>query len=438
MRLSLLGFRDAERERAFQAAFDADLRALMRITGFVLTVLAALSVFAHPKNAAGLGIPSSTLSAAVTVPLAIVLAALSMVPLPPLVRRIAAALVAVLLFANACIAFSYLLERPHGAGLFAAPLAVLMCGLIAAAGFPALWAALVGLCLAVAPVILLFRENAGDLDDRLFALAAFALAWLLGAGLAQLAERLKRAQFISDTMAAHEKKNSDALISAMLPEFAAVRLKAGEQRIAQSFQNIGVLFADLAGFTQMSGKIGAVKTVAVLNEIFTAFDDAAARHGLERVKTMGDGYMAVANKNRTAPNDLRPLADFALEIQTLTKDAAARHALPMGVRVGIHCGPAIGGVIGRHRPAFDYWGETINVASRLEGQGKAGDITVSPAVHARLRAEFAFKSAGAAMLKGVGTIEIHRLMGRLDPAAQTQPAPAPASGPKPQQGESKP
>lgn len=423
MRLTLLGFRDTERERAFQGAFDADLRALMRITGFVLTVLAALSVFVHPENATGLGIASSTLSAAVMLPLALVLAALGVVPLSPLMRRLAAAFVAALLFANTCIAFSYLLERPHGAGLFAAPLAVLMAGLMAAGGFTALWAAAVGFVLAATPALLLLRNPGDDPEARLFALAAFALAWLLGAGLALLAERLKRAQFISDAVAAHEKKNSDSLISAMLPEFAAVRLKAGEQRIAQSFQNIGVLFADLAGFTQMSGKIGAVKTVAVLNDIFTAFDDAAARHGLERVKTMGDGYMAVANKNRTAPNDLRPLADFALEIGAITREASTRYDLPLGVRVGIHCGPAIGGVIGRHRPAFDYWGETINIASRLEGQGGAGDITVSPAVHARLRTEFAFKSAGAAMLKGVGAVEIHRLIGRLDPAAQTQPAP---------------
>ena len=171
----------------------------------------------------------------------------------------------------------------------------------------------------------------------------------------------------------------------------------------------------------MSGKIGAVKTVAVLNDIFTAFDDAAARHGVERVKTMGDGYMAVVNKNRTAPNDLRPLADFALEIQRLTVDAAARNDLPIALRVGLHCGPAIGGVIGRHRPLFDYWGETINIASRLEGQGTGGDITVSPQVHARLRTEFAFVPAGSAVLKGVGSVEIHRLKGRIDTSNQTRP-----------------
>jgi class 3 adenylate cyclase len=422
MRLSPLAFREADRERRFQRAFDVDLRALGRLTSLVLVVLAAFGVFAHGADATAFGMDSATLSAAVTLPLAVLSGLLALAPLPPLARQAAAAIVFTLLFASACVAFSYLLARPHGAGLFAAPLAVIMAGLMAAGGFTAAVAGMAGLVFAVAPVWLIVTAAQGDLVDRQFALAAFALAWLLGTGMALLAERLKRAQFISDSVAAHEKERSDNLISAMLPEFAAVRLKAGEQRIAQSFQNIGVLFADLAGFTQMSGKIGAVKTVAVLNDIFTAFDDAAARHGLERVKTMGDGYMAVANKNRTAPNDLRPLADFALEIQAIAREAAVRNDLSIAVRVGIHCGPAIGGVIGRHRPLFDYWGETINIASRLEGQGVAGDITVSPPVHARLRAEFALVSAGTATLKGVGQIEIFKLKGRLDPNNQTQPA----------------
>ena len=421
MRLSAVGFRDKATEDRFQAAFDADLRVLTRGTSSILVVLAAIAAFAHGEGAMAFGYSSATISTAVTLPLCMLAVVETLIPMPPALRQGLAGLTLAAAFASAAAAFSYQIARPDGAGLFAAPLAVVMTGIIAAGGFTALVAALVGALLAAAPLALI-RDGGGG-EAAAVALIAFALAWMIGASIALLVERLKRAQFVAEGAAQAEASKAGALVSAMLPEFAAVRLKAGEQRVAQSFQNIGVLFADLAGFTQMSGRLGASKTVAVLDDIFTAFDDAAARHGLERVKTMGDGYMAVANKNRTAPNDLRPLADFALEIQSIATDAAARHGLALGLRVGIHCGPAIGGVIGRHRPQFDYWGETINIASRLEGQGKTGDIIVSPQVHARLRLTHAFAPGGSATLKGVGAIDIHKLTGRADPNAHTQPAP---------------
>ena len=420
MRLSAVGFRDRTTEDRFQAAFDADLRVLTRGTSSILVVLAAIAIFAHGEGASAFGFASQTISAAVTLPLCILAAAGTLFPMPPALRQAVAGVTLAAAFASAAAAFSYLIARPDGAGLFAAPLAVVMTGVIAAGGFSALMAGLMGALFAAAPLMLV-RNAGGGGEAAAIALASFMLAWMIGASIALLVERLKRAQFVAENAAPAGAAKSDSLGSAMVPEFAAVRLKAGEQRVAQSFQNIGVLFADLAGFTQMSGRLGASKTVAILDEIFTAFDDAAARLGLERVKTMGDGYMAVANKNRTAPNDLRPLADFALEIQRLASEAAARHGLPLGLRVGIHCGPAIGGVIGRHRPQFDYWGETINVASRLEGQGKTGDITVSPQVHARLRTSHVFAAGGTATLKGVGTVDVHKLVGRADPNAGTQP-----------------
>ncbi len=404
-----LSFRDPEQERAFRAAFGADLATLGRITTVVFAGLCLIAGFVHPADASAFGWPAATLSFAVALPLAFAGMAAARAPVPEPLREIAVGALYAGAYASAAVAFVYLLDRPGGAGLYAAPFAVVLAALMTVGGFTFLGAALLGAVLAAVPVGLTLAFSGADP----FALAAFAMAYVLGLSATLLSERLKRGQFKADRAVAHETARIEGLLFSVLPEFAATRLKAGETRIAQGFQDIGVLFADLAGFTAMSGRLGAAKTVEVLDDVFGAFDDACARLGVERVKTIGDGYMAVASRNRTSPNDLRPLADLALEIRRLTELAAIRSDLPIAVRIGLHCGPAIGGVIGRRRPQFDYWGTTINVASRLEGAAKPGEIVVSPQAYARLKGTFAFEPAGGATLKGVGAVELFRLTGRL-------------------------
>jgi adenylate cyclase len=404
-----LRFRDPETEAAFQAAFAPDLRQLSQITAVVLAALCLAAAFAHREGASSLGLSAAIWSWAITLPFAGINLLASAAPVTPSLRQAVSAVLYAAIYASACAAFSYLANEPGGAGQFAAPFAVVLGALMTIGGFAVGWAALAGIVMAVAPVVVL--AQGGGLT--VFTGGAFALAFILGLSATLLVERLKRGQFKAGREADLEKEKSDDLVYAVLPDFAVTRLKAGETRIAHSFQDLGVLFSDLAGFTQLSGQLGAVKTVEILDDIFGQFDDAVERLGLERVKTIGDGYMAVANRNRNAPNDLRPLADLALEIRRLAGLAAMRYSLPIEVRVGLHCGPAIGGVIGRRRPQFDYWGETINIAARLESAGQTGEITVSPKAHARLKGEFAFVSGGTAKLKGVGEIEVQKLTGRL-------------------------
>jgi guanylate cyclase len=172
------------------------------------------------------------------------------------------------------------------------------------------------------------------------------------------------------------------LLHQMLPGSIAERLADGERLIAESHESVSVLFADVVGFTSLAGNLAASELIVMLNQLFSIFDRISARHGLEKIKTSGDAYIAVAG----APSPMERHADAAvlagLEMQRAVALLGGFRRRALQVRIGIASGPVTAGVIGEHRYAYDLWGDTVNLASRMESQGIGGQIQVSAATHA--------------------------------------------------------
>jgi class 3 adenylate cyclase len=229
--------------------------------------------------------------------------------------------------------------------------------------------------------------------------------FLLSAGASYWIERIQRDQFAARRALDAERAHSERLLSYTIPAHALARLKRGDEQIADAFLEAVVLFVDLAGFTDISKRIGPRQTVRVLDRIFTAFDAIVARAGLERVKTMGDGYLVIGGAGEQKQGDLEKAARAARGMIREVSEAAGEFRLPLALRVGLHVGPVIGGVIGRDRPTYDYWGDTLNIASRLEVTGEPGQIHCSEAVYWRLRNVYDFEARGPIELKGYSRVD---------------------------------
>jgi len=208
------------------------------------------------------------------------------------------------------------------------------------------------------------------------------------------------------SLADRARAEADALLANILPEPIAERLKERPgERVADNVAEASVLFTDLVGFTGLAQKLGAARTVALLDEVVTEFDKLAAEHGVEKIKTIGDGYMAVAGVSRQQPDHLQRLARMALVLPGLVEHLSAEHGVDLKIRIGIASGPLMAGVIGADKFSYDVWGETVNLASRLESHGLPGEIHVSGAVKAALSGSFVFEPRGTVDIKGVGPVE---------------------------------
>jgi len=208
------------------------------------------------------------------------------------------------------------------------------------------------------------------------------------------------------TVADQARAEADALLANILPTAIAERLKERpEQRVADSVAEASVLFSDLVGFTELAQRLGAARTVALLDQIVTEFDRLAARHGVEKIKTIGDGYMAVTGVSLPRHDHLPCLARMALGLPALVERLSAAHGVDLRVRIGIAVGPVMAGVIGTDKFSYDVWGETVNLASRLESHGLPGEIQVSCAVREALQHGFLFVPRGPIQVKGVGELE---------------------------------
>jgi adenylate cyclase len=220
------------------------------------------------------------------------------------------------------------------------------------------------------------------------------------------------------TVADAARAEADALLTSILPEPIAERLKQNpEATIADSVDEASVMFCDLVGFTQLAKGLGAERTVALLDQMVTEFDLLASAHGVEKIKTIGDGYMAVAGVSRAQDDHLLRLARMAFLLPSLVQRVSAAHGLDLKIRVGIASGPVMAGIIGADKFSYDVWGETVNLASRLESHGLAGEIQVSDAVRKSLGDTFVFEPRGPVEVKGVGRIETWLLKGERKPCA---------------------
>jgi class 3 adenylate cyclase len=214
-----------------------------------------------------------------------------------------------------------------------------------------------------------------------------------------------------------EQKNreNEALLLNILPGEIAVRLKEGEHEIADGFADVTVLFGDIVGFTALSSQISAAEVVDMLNGLFSRFDQVASELGIEKIKTIGDCYMAVCGLPKPCSDHADRMARMALRMAEATRQYAQEKGLDLQLRIGINSGPVVAGVIGATKFIYDLWGDTVNLASRMESTGVPGGIQVTRSVYERLKESFEFESRGTIQVKGKGETDVWLLHGHLHP-----------------------
>jgi PAS domain S-box-containing protein len=210
-----------------------------------------------------------------------------------------------------------------------------------------------------------------------------------------------------------EQEKSDRLLLNILPQAIANQLKQGDGSLAELFDEATILFADIVGFTHMSAQMRPIELVDMLNRIFSTFDQLAERHRLEKIKTVGDEYMVVGGLPVPMPDHVAAIAQMALDMQQAIQYFETPDGKPFAIRIGINTGSVVAGVIGIKKFAYDLWGDTVNVASRMESQGEPGRIQVTTTVYEMLKDQFKFEYRGGIEVKGRGTMETYWLMGRL-------------------------
>ncbi len=222
--------------------------------------------------------------------------------------------------------------------------------------------------------------------------------------------------FTGDTASAERRlaqahARSERLLLNILPAPISARLKENGEAIADGFAEVTVLFADLVGFTELSQRLTPEELVVMLNRTFSAFDDMAVALGVEKIKTIGDCYMVAAGLPERAPDHAERVARMALGMRAALEDINREGGYALRVRIGIHSGPVVAGVIGKRKFIYDLWGDTVNTASRMESSGRPGEIQVTREVHERLRASFAFERRGVIQVKGKGELDTYILLG---------------------------
>jgi adenylate cyclase len=205
---------------------------------------------------------------------------------------------------------------------------------------------------------------------------------------------------------------SEGLLLNVLPKSIAERLKREPGVIADAHDEVTVLFADVVDFTPLAARTEPARVVGLLDEVFSAFDALAARHGLEKIKTIGDAYMVAAGLPEPRPDHAEAMAEMALDMLDAVREVRAPLGFELAIRVGMDSGPVIAGVIGRHKFIYDLWGDTVNTASRMESQGIAGRVQVTEATYHRLCDRYAFEDRGEIEVKGKGLQHAYLLVGR--------------------------
>ncbi len=215
-----------------------------------------------------------------------------------------------------------------------------------------------------------------------------------------------------------EKERSEKLLLNILPPSIAERLKRNEVNIAQGHADVTVMFADIVGFTRMTEELSPVETVKILNDVFTLFDDIADKHHVEKIKTIGDAYMAAAGLDTGAQiHYADAVARMALDMLERTREYRERTGENVELRIGLGTGPVVAGVIGKKKFIYDMWGDTVNVASRMCADAHPGTVQVDLTTHRRLHTRFRFGDVHDVEIKGKGRMQVFRLVGPIEAGA---------------------
>ena len=208
-----------------------------------------------------------------------------------------------------------------------------------------------------------------------------------------------------------EHRQSESLLLNILPQAIATRLKETDQLIADAFDEVTIMFADVVGFTPLSAKLSPAQIVAFLNRLFSEFDLLAEKHGLEKIKTIGDAYMVAGGIPVPRMDHARVIAQMALEMQEVVRVTQTPVGERLSLRIGISSGPAIAGVIGIKKFTYDLWGDTVNTASRMESHGLPDSIQVTEETYRLLQEDFDFEIRGPVEIKGKGSMTVYLLRG---------------------------
>ena len=208
-----------------------------------------------------------------------------------------------------------------------------------------------------------------------------------------------------------EQARSEALLLNVLPRRIAEQLKRQEGSIAERFDCATVLFADIVNFTQLSERTPATELVQMLDQVFSRFDALADLHGLEKIKTIGDAYMVVGGVPEARADHAIAVAKMSLDMLRVLKELEGPAFATLSLRIGIHSGPVVAGVIGKRKFAFDLWGDTVNTASRMESHGQPDRVHISEATFKLLEGQFDFEARGPMAIKGKGVMSTWFLSG---------------------------
>jgi adenylate cyclase len=209
-----------------------------------------------------------------------------------------------------------------------------------------------------------------------------------------------------------ERERSEGLLLNILPANIVQRLKSSTTIIADYFEKVSILFADIQNFTTLTKDLSPRELVSLLDEIFCAFDSLTQKYGLEKIKTSGDGYMVAGGVPIISASHAVRCCECALDMQYTFKDICKKHHLHTGLRIGIGCGEVIAGIIGKSKFSYDLWGEAVNLASRMESHGQCNKIQVTESTYETTKNCFYFDKRGTIEVKGIGWINTYWLLGR--------------------------
>lgn len=257
-----------------------------------------------------------------------------------------------------------------------------------------------------------FQEARLMLDTMDTGMVWILMANMIGMLACYELEKFRRYKFVQELTIEKERQRAEALLSNTLPARVIERLKAGETRPVDAYQNVTVVFADLVGFTKAASLLPPHVLVDRLDDLFTEFDHLAERHGLEKIKTIGDEYMVVVGVPDSRDDHAVVAARFALDVLDAVTQRRQRARDSFDVRIGIHSGPVVAGVIGVHRLHYDVWGDTVNIASRMQSHGIPGAIQISASTQQLLGEEFDTERRGTVEIKGKGPMTTYILRGQ--------------------------
>lgn len=233
-----------------------------------------------------------------------------------------------------------------------------------------------------------------------------------------LADSLQKTQAMAKRLE-QEKKKSEKLLLNILPQPVAHRLREKQQAIADGFAEVSVLFADIVGFTKLSTTMPPRQLVDLLNQIFSSFDELAERHGLEKIKTIGDAYMVVGGLPVPRADHAEAIVAMAIDMQRAIVTFNQQNNQSFQIRIGINSGPVVAGVIGIKKFIYDLWGDTVNTASRMETHGVPGGIHITDSTYQRIKHKYHAESQGLIQVKGKGEMETYLIVGAKGEARGT-------------------